>query len=277
MPNSSLSQMVSNELYVSHSQISCWTQCSMRYELQYVRQLPPERVSIALPFGSAIHAAVELYFRTLKNQGRIEPLEALCKRFEDCLSLDLENADVPLIYKRDMPDRDAAIEMGKAMLETFHDSVDLTDMEIVDVEMPLSATLFTDTGEATDYKLYGVLDLVLLDANGELIVVDVKTAAKAISQSTADNDGQISAYAYLVSSNRLAPATGEVLGRFLTLRKLKQPRLEQVSTIRTPFHRKRFARMANIVLSAIENGIFLPRPSWRCGDCGFQSACRDWI
>ena len=276
MQNPSLSQVVGNELYISHSQISCWSQCSLRYELQYIRQLPPERVSIALPFGSAIHAAVELYFRTLKNQGRIEPLEALWRRFEDCLSLDLDNTDVPVIFKRDMSDKSAAIEMGKAMLEAFHDSFDLADMEIVDVELPLSATLYTDSGEATDYKLFGVLDLILLDANGELVVVDVKTAAKGISQSAASEDTQLSAYSYLTSANQLSPALSDVKCTFLVLRKLKNPRLEKISTVRNPIHRKRFARMANIVLSAIEKRIFLPRPSWRCGDCGFRNSCQDW-
>jgi len=276
MQNPSLSQIVGNELYISHSQINTYLNCSLRYELQYIRQLPPERVSIALMFGSAIHAAVELYFRSLKNQGRIEPLEALLQRFEDCLSLDLDNTDVPVIYKRDMPDRAAAIEMGKKMIETFHNSVDLADVEIVGVELPLSATLYTDTGEATFYKLFGILDLVLRDVNGELIVVDVKTAAKAISQSTADDDSQLSAYAYLVSANRLSPATGDVKCRFLVLRKLKQPRIERISTIRTAFDRRRFARISNRVLAGIESKIFVPRVSWRCADCGYRNACRDW-
>jgi putative RecB family exonuclease len=88
MQNPSLSQIVGNELYISHSQINTYLNCSLRYELQYIRQLPPERVSIALMFGSAIHAAAELYFRSLKNHGLIEPLGALRQRFEDCLSLD---------------------------------------------------------------------------------------------------------------------------------------------------------------------------------------------
>ena len=113
MQNSSLSQIVSNELYISNSQINTYLNCSLRYRFHYVENLPPERVSIGLAFGSSIHGAVELFYRTLKNQGRIEPIKGLWDRFEDCLHLELDNTDVPVIYKRDMPDRLSAIEMGK--------------------------------------------------------------------------------------------------------------------------------------------------------------------
>ena len=276
MQNSPVSQMVSNELYISNSQINTYLNCSLHYQLQYVEQIPPERISIALPFGSAIHAAVEFYFRSLKNNGRIEPLEALWLRFEDCLCFDLDNIDGPVIYKRDMPDRVSALEMGKKMLEAYYNSVDLADTEIIDVELPLSATLYTDAGEATEYKLFGVLDHILRYSSGEIVVVDVKTAARAISQSMADDDSQMTAYSYLVAANHFVPAKSDVQCRFDVLRKLKHPRFEQLSTVRTPFHRKRFAKMANQVLTAVSERIFFPRPSWRCADCGYQSACSAW-
>jgi putative RecB family exonuclease len=212
----------------------------------------------------------------LKNHGSIEPLEALQQHFEDCLTLDLENTFVPVIYKRDLADKAAAIEMGKSMLETFHNSIDLNKMEIVDVEVPLSCTLHTDSGAATDYKLFGILDLILRDASGELIIVDLKTSSKGISQAAAIEDTQLSAYAYLVSANPLAPAKGDVNCQFFVLRKLRQPRLEQISTVRTAFDRKRFARMANAVLAGIDAQIYMPQPSWMCGDCGYSEACKAW-
>ena len=108
--------MVNSELHISHSQIFTYLNCSLKYRFQYVEHRPPERISIALPFGSAIHSAIEMYYRSLKNKGQAEPLKAITDRFEDCLSLDLDHRDVPLIYKKDMPDSAGAITMGKAML-----------------------------------------------------------------------------------------------------------------------------------------------------------------
>ena len=276
MPNSSLSQMVANELYISHSQIFTYLNCSLKYRFQYVEHRPPERVSIALSFGSSIHAAAELLFRTLKNQGRIEPIKALWERFGDCLSLDLENTDVPVIYKRDMPDLSAAIEMGKRLIETFHESIDLTGFEIVDVELPLMAALYDNQRQPLDYKIFGILDLVLRDANGELLIVDIKTSSKSMSQSTADSDSQMTCYSTLLASKKYLFPTAPVRCRFDILRKLKQTKLQQVYTTRTAEDRKRFCKIAGKVLEAIAAGIFLPQPGWMCADCGHQNSCRDF-
>jgi len=51
------------------------------------------------------------------------------------------------------------------LLKVFYESVDLTGKEIVGIELPLSAKLYTPEGNATELKLIGVLDLVLRDQN----------------------------------------------------------------------------------------------------------------
>jgi len=269
-------QAFNQELHISHSQIFTYLNCSLKWAFQHYMGLPIERLSIALPFGSAIHAAIELYYRSLKNRGQAEPLKAICDRFETCLELDLDNTTVPIIYKKNTPDKESAIEMGKAMLKAFYDSVNLDGIEIVDVELPLSATLFTDDGKATDFKLVGILDLVLRDENGEIIVVDNKTAARPMAQSTADDDNQMTTYSYLLAANKYVFPTAPVNCRFDILRKLKTPKLEQVSTIRTAEQRRRFAKIANAVLAGIDAGIFMPQPSWMCGDCAYSDACKAW-
>jgi hypothetical protein len=60
------------------------------------------------------------------------------------------------------------------------------------------------------------------------------------------------------------------------LRKLKSPKFETVSTIRTAQDRKRFAKIANAVLAGIDAGIYMPQPNWMCSDCAYQDACKEW-
>jgi putative RecB family exonuclease len=217
-----------------------------------------------------------MYYRALKNGNQLEPLKAIWERFEDCLDIDLSCTDIPVIYKKDLPDRSGAVAMGKAMLEAFYETVDLSGLEIVDVELPLSATLFTDEGQPTDFKLIGVIDLLLMDENRELIVVDNKTAAKPMAQSTADDDNQMTAYSYLLASNKFVFPTAPVKCRFDLLRKLKKPKVEYVYTSRTAADRKRFARIANAVLAGIDAQIFMPARSWMCGDCAHSKSCQAW-
>lgn len=276
MTKSEALQDLKNELHVSHSQIFTYLNCSLKYRFMYVEARPQERVSVALPFGSAIHASLERYYRTLKEKSVREPLTVLQELFAHHINLELARTEVPMMFKKETPDRDAVIDMGIAMLKAFHEGVDLTGFEILEIERPLSARLYTDDGQPTDLKLIGVLDLVLKDEAGRIIAVDNKTAAKPYAQATVDDDNQLTCYAYLLAANRYVFPTAEVHCRLDVLRKLKTPKLEHYHTVRTADQRRRFAKLASAVLAGIENKVFLPQPSWMCSDCPYAAACRSW-
>jgi len=163
-------------LHVSHSQIFTYLGCSLKYRFQYVEQRPQERVSIALPFGSAVHSAIERYYRSIKDKGVVEPLETIQEVFADSLAVDLDKREVPILYKKETPNRQSVIEMGRGLLKEFYDGIDLTGFEVVDVELPLTARLYTEEGQATDLMVTGILDVVLKDAVGNIIAVDNKIA-----------------------------------------------------------------------------------------------------
>jgi hypothetical protein len=97
-----------------------------------------------------------------------------------------------------------------------------------------------------------------------------------MNQTAADESLQMSAYAYLLATNKYVFPTATVKCRFDVLRKLKTPKLEQVETIRTAQHRKRFAKIANAVLAGIDAGIYMPQVSWMCADCAYSNACKEW-
>ncbi len=269
-------QELKQELHISHSQIFVYLNCSLKYQFLYVECRPPERLSIALPFGGAIHLCEERYYRSLMDKDYLEPLNILEELFADCISLEIDHSEIPVIYKKEVPNKDSVINMGKGLLKVFYESVDLTGKEIVGVELPLSAKLYTPEGEATELKLIGVLDLLLRDQNGELLVVDHKTAVQPKSQSTVDEDMQFTAYSYLLAANRYVFPTGTVNCRMDVLRKLKTPKMQQHFTVRTAADRKRFARIASVGLAGIESRIFMPQRSWMCSDCSYTEACSQW-
>jgi putative RecB family exonuclease len=276
MTRSQALQMLKEKLHISYSQIFTYLACSLKYKFQYVENRLYERISINLPFGGAIHIVVERYYRTLKEKNIIEPLKVLEELFEDCINLELDHTDIPVIYKKEAPDRKSVIQLGKSMLKAFYEGIDLTNFEVVDVEVPLSARLYTDESEATDFMLIGIIDLLLMDKNHELIVVDNKTAVKPKNQTDVDDDLQFSAYSYLLASNRFTFPTATIKCRMDVLRKLKNPKLEHYHTTRTAEQRKRFAKIANAVLAGIDSRIFIPNKSWLCSDCQFINACEAW-
>jgi putative RecB family exonuclease len=140
----------------------------------------------------------------------------------------------------------------------------------------LSAKLYTPEGEATELMLIGILDLLLRDQNGELLIVDHKTAVQPKSQFTVDEDMQFTVYSYLLAANRYVFPTATVNCRMDVLRKLKTPKMQQHFTVRTAADRKRFARIASVGLAGIESRIFMPQRSWMCSDCSYTEACSQW-
>ena len=269
-------QIFQDQLSISYSQIFVYLSCSLKFKFMYVEKRPHERLSAALPFGSSIHASIARFYRSLKENGSIEPLPVLQELFEDGFRMDLDRADIPVLYKKEAPDRESLVSMGKSLLKTFHESVDVQGMEIVDVELPLTANLYTETGQATEFKLIGIVDLLLRNKESELIVVENKTASKPKSQTTVDEDLQFTSYSYLLAANKFVFPTAPVHCRMDVLRKLKSPKLEFYETVRTAQDRKRFAKIANAVLAGIENRVFIPTKSYFCSDCQFIKACESW-
>ena len=202
-------------LHISSSALSLYTACSLRYFFHYAEKRPPERISVALLFGTAIHSAISHYGILLRKQRTPPPEKAVIERFEDCFNLDLDSTQVPVIYKRDIPDRFGAIEMGRALLRVFYENNDLRNMEIVGVEVPMEAPLYTETKERSDYTLVGVLDLIVRGESGQLMVVDFKTSSKAMAQSAADNDNQMTAYSHLLACGGFVAPKSEVLQQHL--------------------------------------------------------------
>jgi len=264
-----------SELHISYSQIFTYLSCSLKYQMKYVLRQPPERIGLALPFGKALHKSLERYYLSYA-QGQIEELGTLKTLFGEVFTSNFENIKDLVVFGKTMPDADSAISMGNAMLKAFYESIDLTGWKVLDVELPLSAQLYTDSGQITEFKLIGFIDLLLEDPAGQLVVVDHKTAARAKSQADVDSDLQMSTYSYLLAANRYVFPTAPVRGRFDVLRKLKTPKLEHYYTQRTADDRKRLAKIAGGVLAGIEAGIFLPNRGWMCGDCEYAETCQDW-
>jgi putative RecB family exonuclease len=211
-----------SELHISYSQVFTYLSCSLKYQLKYVLRHPPERVGLALPFGKALHKSLERYYLSYA-QGQIEELGTLKTLFGEVLASHLENMKDLVVFSKTMPNADSAIEMGYAMLKAFCESIDLTGWKIIGVELPLSAQLYTDTGQILEFKLIGFIDLLLADPTDQLVVVDHKTVARAKSQADVDADPQMSTYSYLLAANHYVFPTAPVKGRKLEKPKMTSP------------------------------------------------------
>jgi len=269
-------QQLQEELYISYSQIFTYLNCSLKYQFQYVEQRSAERITSALPFGKMTHSVLEVYYREVKEHGHPPQLERLLTLFGDGLSLQIEQSEVPVIFKKEAPDLSSLLEMGHNLVQAFYSNVDLTGFEIVEIELPLSAPVYDENGQPMDIKLFGIIDLLLQDSSGNFLVIDNKTSKQKKSRSAVDEDLQLTAYSYLLATNGYVFPRAQVNCRFDVLRKLKNPTLEFYTTTRTAANRKRFAKLVARVLKGIEKKIFFPSSGWLCSDCQYSEACKRW-
>lgn len=265
-----------DQLHISHSQLFTYLNCSLKYFFAYVQNVPGKHSSINLHFGKAIHGAIEVFYRSLQETGNKPSFAEVESVFMKKLYQSMESVEAPILFKKNMPDIASSIFIGKKMLEVFHEQTSLDGCTIEAVELPLSATLHNHNGEPLDIQLVGIIDLLLRDAKGNLVVVDHKTSSQAKSQAAIDDDLQATAYSYLLAANRYVFPRAEVRARFDVLRKLKTPKLEQYHTNRGPDSRKRFAKLSAAVLAGIDNRVFLPCRGWLCADCEYIENCQNW-
>jgi putative RecB family exonuclease len=257
--------------HVSFTQIDQYLRCPLKYKFTYVDRLEPEFVPAALAFGSGIHGAAAFLLRG-KAQGAPPSLADVQAFFEGYWKLETSNRPIRFGEK---DTRESLLDLAGRMLEVLHRSQE-PGTEIVGVEQPFDVPLIDlDTGEVLDRALVGTLDLVERDAEGRLVVVDLKTSARRYTDLQVEASLQLSVYSYATAMNGLSDQEDLRL-RFDVLTKTKQPELCRYWTQRDRGASVRLFHLAAEVLRAIEMGVFVPNPGWQCRDCPFRSACWVW-
>jgi len=261
------------DLHISHSQIFTFLNCSLKYYFSYVEGRMPEHRPAAMLFGSAIHAAIARYYKSVLKKGQAEPLSLYQDLFYDHWNWETEDTGIPVAYKEGQ-NKDTLLTEGQLLVKTFYEGA--KPMEVVGVEEPYSAVLYDDKGNPTDLKLIGIVDCIQRDKDGNLIIIDNKTANRAYTKDKIAKDLQMTVYSYLAAASKLVPAKSETLHRFDVLLKVKEPRLDIYYTTRSASDRKRLAKLISQILKGIEAGVFCPNPSWMCSDCQYARACVNW-
>jgi CRISPR/Cas system-associated exonuclease Cas4 (RecB family) len=264
-------------LKISKSQLQAFVTCPRKFFYQYVNGQAWEFMPPALPFGRAIHAAGAYFYGVVKATGEKPELDAVLDEFRAAWAL--EGADPTIRW--DVKNTVAGLEsLGLAMLKTFH--AETSPRQIEAIEYPFAVSL-----PGLDVQLVGIIDLIESDDDGRLIVSELKTAAKKMSDSEAENklDGMV--YAYAMHELGHATDDGVTLVRIDVLTKTKEPALQQMFVTKEAGDYRKLERWVRVILRAIaallesdegdEGDAFYPVFGWGCKTCQFQTACRKWV
>jgi hypothetical protein len=256
-------------LHISASSLKTFLMCPWKFRLHYVEGAVPEFRPSGLVLGKAVHEAIAVHHRALKD-GKLLPVGELSGRLDSALDQESRHT-VPIDFK-DGEDFDVLRMVGRSLVELYHQEA--KPQKILAVEQAFQAHLVDPrTGELVEPKLVGVFDLVEADEEGTVSVVEVKTAARRWSAGQVDLDLQGSLYAEAIAQGGLVPEGQEALIEYRILVKNKKPVLDRQYAVRRLGDREIARMIAVDALKAIEAGSFFRNPGWQCDGCPFRKRC----
>ena len=235
------------------SKIGTYLRCPKSYELAYVQKLPAAS-SPAAAVGTTVHRVI--------GEGRKQHWGPHDARMAGDFLVELWARVRPATADPDDPKAALSIEQARTVwlpwyLNWIQGQIDVASEEHWRLTLP----------NETPISLEGTIDRVYR-SNGETIIGDVKTGARAPSEKDVGTDLQLSIYswAYRQMSGGAESA--------LEIVNLRQTRV--VRTTRTDRYLSRV--MADVVVpvaEAIRAGIFPANPSTKfgCGYCNHQALC----
>jgi len=257
--------------YESHSSISVYRGCPLRYGFRYVERRPGEVSPGQFAFGNAVHKAFEA-FGLARMRARVE---GAAEPGREVLQAAL---DAKLARSGLAPDEVAeARRRAVPVLARFLALEARTAAEPVAVELGFGVDVALPgdgTGEPGAVRFVGYVDRGDRAPDGSTEIVDYKTG-RARSQADVDADPQLTAYAFGCARGGLRdPATGATLPAASRLGLYFAEAGELAWTTRTDGQLAAFEAGLVETVGRILDRAFDPRPApWRCRWCEYRREC----
>jgi putative RecB family exonuclease len=256
--------------YVSPSRLSLWLKCPLAFKLKYIDGVclptPP-----ALFLGKQVHAGMEWYYRN-RLLGSPVTFEALCRFLQH--DWDRSVAAESMRF-RSVAEETQLQSKVVQLLQTYLAKVASETARPLGVEIAVEAPLIDPrTGEDLGIPLVGVIDLVLKEDSGP-VIIDFKTAARAQNMLELSYEIQCGCYSYLFRQTTGMPEAA------LEIRRLVKTQPPQISFHRWPArsssHLGRLFAVIRAYLENCQSRRFIYRPGLSCSSCDFREPhCRTW-
>jgi len=252
--------------HTSCSAIKTYLRCPQQWEHRYRRRTQPSHRNVALLVGSALHEVAASFYDYFRQHAESPAVDLLLGVFDDCWNKGV-TVDPPI--KAD--DVGAEKDMGIGLVRVFHEKVP-RPQEVLAVEHAFVLPVTTlAPGSESDLLVVGAIDAVVVDQDGHVSIVELKTAARRWSTDQLVHDLQPALYQVAARETGIAEAPRL---RMDFLLKTKRPDLESVSVLRTREQEIEAGKVFSGVLRAIEQEIFYPVRTWACADCEYAHACK---
>lgn len=259
-----------SEDHISISQLNEWLGCQQQYAYHRIEKLPACDLSGAMIFGSAVHTAIEAYYK-----GRILAKEVGLVEMTQVFELYVHETEQESIINWKST-KETEIEKAKKIFEVFLEGQ--TWNRPLEVEKMIRLEI-----EGLEVPLIGRIDLIEEDPRtGEIIIVDFKTAAAKPYLNSGggvinDIDGNDQLTAYGIWAQKEFPEHGIGM-RLDFLVKTKEPSYLKLKTSRSEAQESALMESLRRTWNQINMaraGVISPVAvrSFRCSGCGYRNIC----
>ena len=170
----------------SHSQLSMYEQCPLKYKLCYRDKIKRDVEGVEAFLGTRVHDTLKKCYNDVRLT-KVNTLDEMLSYYDNIWQQNWH--DSIIITKKDLT-QDHYKALGKRMLETYYKRYAPFDSDTtISTEMRIAFSLDDDR-----YRLMGYIDR-LSRAEGDVHQIhDYKTSAYLPSQQDADNDRQLGLY-----------------------------------------------------------------------------------
>lgn len=255
-----------NRPHWSYSSVNQYLRCPLQFYFQRVLKLPQPTVGSGLVLGSSVHAALELYHRSLQD-GKPVQSHRLHSVFLDAWQLRETQAEVE--YRKG-ESRDDSIGQGIELVEMY--VREPPPQGIVAVEQQMIFPLHNSQGEILETPMVAIVDL-LTQTDGELKICEFKTSGRAYGNFEVEVSLQPTSYV-----NAVWETFGETARvEYTVLVKTKTPKVQRLETARDERDLGRLGDVVQAVERAIQATAFYPVENpLNCSTCPYRDPCRAW-
>ena len=242
----------------SHSKLSTFEQCSLKFKFQYIDKLVPEiEHTIESFLGSCVHDTLEWLYNS-PNRSTLE-LDDILKKYAEIWNANYK-PEIRIIKKENSKEfyQDKGV---KALIDYF-----MANKPFEENTIATEKRIFINLDDLGKYRIQGYIDRLVNEGEGVYSVHDYKTGALK-TQRDLDKDRQLALYALGIYSEYPDAKDVRLTWHFLAFNK----KLDSKRTINELEQLKlEIIELINKIESAKE---FSPNPSLLCKWCAFRKYC----
>jgi putative RecB family exonuclease len=248
----------------SHSRLSCFEQCPMKFKLKYIDKVQTEvQESIEAFLGKRVHETLEKLYMDLKFQ-KIPTLNQLLAYYLEIWKKHWNSSII--ITRKDYTETNYKT-MGKKFIEDYYKKFHpFNQATVLGLETKISLSL----DKNGNYKLIGFIDRLDYCGKGVYEVHDYKTNANLPLQTYLDRDRQLALYSIAIKNMHKDAKKVRLVWHFLAFNKT-------LTSYRTDTQLENLKKNTIELIKKIEKEKeFKPKTSKLCDWCEFKSMCKMW-